>query len=212
MNMPVPPAFANWKVILGLLKVIIAPPPLTIGETLPVMVAVKVVLCPPVIPVGAVKVTFKVKVPESCAAGAVVSVKVPKRSLPLKEPLPKMVVPVKLLPAKLKFVVVAGLAPVIVPVVKPVMVTSSARASTCVSVKQTRAIKQKARVLIVPEMRVVIVFSRFKLLKQFAPELRVAKCFTEFVLRWLLRCRVPKDNALRLFIDHHDKIYTVCER
>ena len=77
------------------------------------------------IPVGAVKVIFKVNVPLNAWVGAVLRKNEPKLLAPLKEPMPNAVVPVKdALPVKVN----CGTA-VTVPVVEPEMVTSFARAA-----------------------------------------------------------------------------------
>src|SRR6266404_4489150 len=75
-------------------------------------------------PVGAANVTFKVNVPASGCKGEVLRKNEPRLLGPLNEPTPSAVVPLKLaLPVNVK-----GGTPVTVPVVEPVIVTSSALA------------------------------------------------------------------------------------
>src|SRR5437588_8788077 len=90
-------------------------------------------------PVGAVNVTFKVNDPESDCVGAVLRKNDPRLLLPLKEPMPSAVVPVKLaLPVKVNWGT-----PTTVPVVEPEMVTSLARASLWARVRKASATRQR---------------------------------------------------------------------
>lgn len=93
--------------------------------------------CPPAMPDGTEKVMFKVKEPASSCVGAVLRKNVPKLLAPLKEPMPKAVVLVKdALPAKVNWGT-----PLTIPVVEPLTVTSSARATPWLNVKKaSRAI------------------------------------------------------------------------
>ena len=74
-------------------------------------------------PDGAVNVTFRVNVPSSGCKGDVLRKNEPRLLGPLREPMPSAVVPVNALPVNVNWGT-----PVILPVVEPVMVTSSARA------------------------------------------------------------------------------------
>jgi hypothetical protein len=102
---------------------VMAKPPLFSVEMLPVMLAVKEVACPPVIPGGAVNVMAKLNVPlAAIGVELVANVNTPRRFVPLSEPIPNAVVPVKLgLPAKVN----CG-TPMTDPVVPPEIVTSAA--------------------------------------------------------------------------------------
>ncbi len=99
--------------------------PLFVVDILPVMFAVKDVFCPVLIPDGAVKVICKLNVPlAAIGVGFVANENVPRRLVPLSEPTPNAVVPVKVLPANVN----CG-TPVTEPVVLPATVTSAALAT-----------------------------------------------------------------------------------
>src|SRR5919198_1195305 len=90
-------------------------------------------------PAGAVNVMFRVNDPLSVCVGAVLRKNDPRLLLPLKEPTPSAVVPVKLaLPVK-----VSWGTPATVPVVLPEMVTSSARASLWARAMKESATRQR---------------------------------------------------------------------
>src|SRR5437868_4785510 len=103
-------------------------------------------------PVGAVNVMFKVNVPASDCVGAVLRKNDPRLLLPLREPLPSAVVPVKwAVPEKVN----CG-TPVTVPVVEPERVTSSARATPWASVKRAMAKMLSASGFTIEKIRLVI--------------------------------------------------------
>src|SRR5579885_414964 len=102
-------------------------------------------------PAGAVNVTFIVNEPESGCVVSVDRVNVPSRSVPLSEPTPSAVVPVKEFPAK-----VSCGTPVTVPVVEPETVTSSARATLCAKAMNARAKTLSASGFTNARMRFVI--------------------------------------------------------
>jgi hypothetical protein len=103
-------------------------------------------------PAGAVKVTFRVKEPESDCVGAVLRKNEPRLLAPLREPLPSEVVPEKLLPLK-----VSCGTPVTVPVVEPETVTSSARATPWARVKRAMAKMLSASGFTIERIRLVMV-------------------------------------------------------
>src|SRR5438309_9832637 len=104
-------------------------------------------------PEGAEKVTFKVKVPATDCRGAVLRNNVPRLFVPLSEPTPSAVVPTKLLPVNVN----CG-TPLMLPVVEPAILTSSALAMLWLAPTITRTLRPSTTDLTNPEITVFIIF------------------------------------------------------